>query len=75
MKIGLEEEIRDLIPQAKGVSKGSMDPIWDSIWDAEAWLKGQRTLIGGDRPRDAVGRDIRDDLKQWVTIRLGGGDK
>jgi hypothetical protein len=59
----LNEEIFDLITRARAVSKGSMDPIWDAIWDGEAWLQGRPTML------DGTGLEIRDSLLGYVNAR------
>jgi hypothetical protein len=60
--VTLDEEIQGLLVRARAVTKGSMDPIWDAIWDGEAWLQGGRTMLDS-------GFEIRDSLASYVNAR------
>lgn len=62
-----EDEIRALIMRARAVSKGSMDPIFDVIFDAEAWLIGSPTTFKGDR--EEVGLAIKKELLHFIDAR------
>lgn len=64
-----EDQIRELLPRVRPYIKGSMDPMIDSILDAEAWLRGYPTIVGDDLPREELGRVIVDDLQHWLDAR------
>lgn len=59
--------IETLIPTARALTKGSMDPLFDAILDGEALLKDERTLMQGKR--DAVATAVREDLQRQITRR------
>ncbi len=41
----LEIQVRTLIELARRMTRGTMDPLWDDIFEARALLTGQHTFV------------------------------
>jgi len=57
-----DAELVTLCHEARALTKGSLDPLFDAIFDAEAYLKGTRSMA-------ATREEAERDLKDWVAKR------
>lgn len=62
-----DDELRDLIRRARMVSKGAMDPLYDTIFDAESWLRSGETVLKGSR--EEIGLELYNDLQRMISLR------